>query len=397
MSVFRMPSLGADMEEAKLVEWLIHPGDTVKRGDVVAVVETQKGAIEIEVFEDGVVERIDAALGQTLPVGADLAVIRSAEEGANNLQEIEPPMPLDSPKPAAKPETVKPERVETTDRPLMVSSDDVVAASPAARSLALKTGIDLATLTGSGPQGAVLLKDVEERSKSLPEKPTVKAVDFGAMREAIAVAMSRSKREIPHYYLEHEIDLQSTSDWLAERNDQHPPDERILMGALFVRSVVLAAESVKGLNGIYMDGAFTETGGVNPGVAISMRGGGLISPAILGAETLDLAGTMKAMRDLVARARSGRLRGSEMTQGTITISSLGEGGVDGMTGVINPPQVALVAFGTPRALPRVVDGSVVARHCVRVTLAADHRVSDGKRGARFLGKIETLLNSPESL
>lgn len=386
MGVFKMPSLGADMEAGKLVEWLVGPGDTVKRGDVVAVVETQKGAIEIEIFQDGVVERIDAALGTTLPVGAPLAVIRAEGEA-----EAAAPAAAREPEPAPSEQPAKPVPAPTTP----VAEAGGILASPAARARAAELGVDLAGVTGSGPGGAVVLADVDAAGQGR-RRPAKQGLDLDAMRDAIAAAMTRSKHEIPHYYLEHEIDLQAADDWLRARNADCPPEDRILMGTLFVKAVALAAQSVKGMNGQY-DGGFAPADSVNAGVAVALRGGGLIAPAIMDAAALPLDRLMAAMRDLVARARSGRLRGSEMTAGTITVSSLGENGVDGMTAVIYPPQVAIVAFGTPRPAPRVVDGAVMARLCVHVTLAADHRVSDGRRGAKFLKEIDTLLQHPEEL
>ncbi|MHA3977110.1 dihydrolipoamide acetyltransferase family protein [Halovulum sp. GXIMD14794] len=379
-----MPSLGADMEAGKLVEWLVAPGDAVKRGDVVAVVETQKGAIEIEVFEDGIIERIDAALGEMLKVGAPLAVIRQPGETAGS----KPERPATDAVPAPAPQS-------TPTEPLHFEVPEGIAASPAARARAAELGLDLSTVSGSGPDGAVVLADVDgtgiRKSRGKP------GLDLDAMRLAIAAAMTRSKHEIPHYYLEHEIDLTLAETWLGDRNGARPPAERILMGALLVKAVVDAARSVPGLNGHYLNEAFSSSATVNAGVAVALRGGGLIAPAILGAEALSLGQVMEEMRDLVGRARSGRLKNSEMTQGTITISSLGERGVDGMTGVIYPPQVALVAFGTPRQSPRVVSGEVMPRQCVHVTLAADHRVSDGRRGAKFLTELDRRLQEPEAL
>lgn len=412
MAVFKMPSLGADMEDGKLVEWLVHPGDTVHRGDVVAVVETQKGAIEIEIFEEGVVERIEAALGQTLPVGAPLAVIRGVGEAEAAVSapvaapepKVEPtmvpapePVPA-APKPAGPPEPVPapaPAPLADPTQPPVTATD--LAASPAARVRARETGVDLEALRGSGPGGAILLRNVDAAAGQGVPKPGRQGLDLDAMRQAIAAAMTRAKREIPHYYLDHEIDLQAAQDWLEARNADAPPDRRLLMGALLVRAVSRAAAQETSLNGQYGKGGFEPSDTVNTGVAVALRGGGLIAPAIMGAESKTLAETMAAMRDLVLRARAGRLKGSEMTEGTITVSSLGESGVDGMFGVIYPPQVALVGFGSPRLIPRVIEGAVMPRLCVKATLAADHRVSDGRTGARFLGRLDQLLQDPETL
>lgn len=386
MSIFAMPSLGADMEEGKLIEWLVKPGDHVARGDIVAVVETQKGAIEIEIFEAGEIAELIARPGQTLPVGAPMARLAGddvVDAGAPSVPTAAEPRPAPAvppPRPAPPPPTAP------------AGSARAVLASPAARARAAEAGISLAAVTGSGPGGAVLLADVARHVQDQPKgKP---GLDRAAMRRAIAAAMSRAKREIPHYYLTHEIDLQTAQDGLTARNAERTPDQRLLMGALLIHATIRALARVPELNGRFEAESYTPSAPVHCGLAVALRGGGLIAPAILNAGAMDAEAIMDAMRDIVARTRSGRLRNSEMTQGTITVSSLGEGGVDALVGVIYPPQVALVGFGTPRLRPMVRDGAVQPRLAVTVSLAADHRISDGRRGALFLAEIDRLLQEP---
>lgn len=416
MAVFAMPSLGADMEAATLIAWMIQPGDTVTRGDVVAVVETQKGAIEIECFEEGTVETLDADIGATLAVGAALATIRAPGEDA-----------VSAPKPAAQPEKrAEPKAVAQAPNhpalpadapPPMASAHstsapksppvgpragEAPAASPAARVLAAEREIDLATVTGTGPGGAVFLADVEAVQPGPPGAEPVKVrakagLDKDAMRTAIANAMARSKREIPHYYLTRTIDLQAAVDWLAATNAKRTPDTRLLMGALFVKASALAAAQVAQMNGHYDAEGFHPAKAVHAGVAVALRGGGLVAPALHDAETLPLDTLMAKMRDLVARARSGRLRSSEMTDGTITISAMGDAGADAMAAVIYPPQVAIVGFGAPVARPWIIGDTIIPRMTVTVTLSADHRVSDGRRGAKFLTALDAALQTPEAL
>ncbi len=414
MSIFTMPSLGADMEEGKLAEWLVAPGDRLARGDIVAVVETQKGAIEIEIFESGEVVELIAAPGQTLPVGAPLARIRKLGEVEDETPEAapepEPAAPVTPPTPESAPSAPRPPSHGASGAlPGARAPDGVeagVLASPAAKARAAEAGLDLAEITGSGPGGAVLLADVEAHLKGATApakasgKPAAKGkpgLDMAEMRRAIAAAMSRAKREIPHYYLSHRIDLQPAQDWLAATNAERSPDRRLLMGALLIRATVRALAKVPELNGRFEGGDYAPSDTINCGMAVAMRGGGLIAPAIMDAREKSLDDIMAAMRDLVARTRTGRLRNSEITQGTVTISSLGENGVDALFGVIYPPQVALVGFGSPRPAPVVHDGSVAARVCVTATLAADHRVSDGRRGATFLAEIDRLLQEPDTL
>ncbi|WP_212523923.1 dihydrolipoamide acetyltransferase family protein [Actibacterium sp. MT2.3-13A] len=402
MGVFTMPSLGADMEAGTLVEWLVAPGDQVKRGDVVAVVETQKGAIEIEIFDEGEVARLDAAVGQKLPVGAPLALIRGAGETAAPAPEAAAEPEAAAP-PAEAPEAVAPaapvEVAKPAPEPAPAASaafGGVIPASPAARHEARLRGIDLSAVAGSGPGGAVRLADLD-RGRPRPAPP---AADRGQMlaemRKAIAAAMSKSKREIPHYYLFHKVDLQAATDWLAAANAQRGPEERLLMGALLLKATAVAAARSKAVNGHYADG-FTPSKAVHAGFAVAMRGGGLIAPAIRDADRLSLDETMAAMRDVIARVRAGRLRSSELTDGTITVSSLGENGVGALAGIIYPPQVALVGFGAPAEEPAVVAGQVVPRTMITLSLAGDHRASDGRLGAKFLTDIETLLQDPEAL
>jgi len=406
MTIFAMPSLGADMEAGTLVEWMIKPGDIVSRGDVVAVVETQKGAIEIQCFEEGTVETLDAEIGATLAVGAPMATLRAPSEDTTSSAQ-----PAAEPKKRAKPEAATPAprseappmaSVPTVATPSVAQAGKIPAASPAARGRAAERGINLATLIGTGPNGAIVLADVEAAEPASVKEGPVRVsakpgLDMAAMRTAIANAMARSKREIPHYYLTETIDLQAAIDWLAATNAKRPPDTRLLMGALFVKASALAAAQVPQMNGHYDANGFHPAEGVHAGVVVALRNGGLVAPALHDVETLPLDVLMTQMRDMVARARSGRLRSSEMTDGTITISAMGDSGADAMAAVIYPPQVAIVGFGAPVARPWIVGETIIPRMTVTVTLSADHRVSDGRRGAKFLAAINTALQTPEAL
>ncbi len=383
-----MPSLGADMEAGTLVEWLIQPGDEVHRGDVVAVVETQKGAIEIESFEAGDVSELLAQVGQTVPVGEPLA--RIGEETPEVSAVL--PDPADTAPPYIPSLGPDVQKVSATPpRPTAV-----VAASPAARVAARHAGLKLSELRGSGPDGAVVLADVEIFAKNAASSK--QATDgLSEMRKAVAAAMTRAKQEIPHFYVSHTIETQGLSEWLAARNKDRPPAERILLGAAIVKAAALAAQAVKSLNGHIVNGEFVPSSEINTGVAIALRGGGLVAPALLNADRMSLEEVMEGMRDLVTRARSGRLRSSELTSGTLTISSLGESGADSMTGVIFPPQVALLAVGAPQIRPWVDGEKVAPREVTNFVLSADHRVCDGRQASKFLTVLADKLSRPEEL
>jgi pyruvate dehydrogenase E2 component (dihydrolipoamide acetyltransferase) len=396
---FRMPSLGADMEAGTLVEWLVKPGDQVKRGDIVAVVETQKGAIEIEIFETGRVEQILVDLDSKVPVGTPLARIGTGLEAEAGAAAAAPVVPAPT-APAAAPSAPPAAPAIAPASPTMPAAARRVRVSPAARSLAQTHGFDPATLTGSGPAGVIVRADVERALVAVgapAERKRPIGLDLDAMRTAIAAAMARSKREIPHYYLEHQVDVTLCEQWLARTNAARPPDRRLLMGTLAVKSVALAARRFAAFNGFYRDGNYEPAPAVHVGVAIAIRGGGLAAPALHDVDRLPLDELMARMRDLVQRMRAGRIRSSEMTDPTITVSSLGERGVEALYGIIYPPQVALVGFGKVVARPWLVDGAIGPRSVVTTTLAADHRVSDGHAGALFLAEIGKLLQEPEKL
>jgi pyruvate dehydrogenase E2 component (dihydrolipoamide acetyltransferase) len=389
-----MPSLGADMEAGKLVEWLVKPGDQVKRGDIVAVVETQKGAIEIEIFETGTVERILVGVGTKVPVGTPLAVVRTRAEAPIGIEVGAVPTVPPSAPPAAERPAVPPAAPAKAMEPPPTSR---LRISPAARRLAEQRGIDLATLTAGGPGATIVSADIERAFVEKAQKTRPTGSDLAAMRSAIAAAMARSKREIPHYYLAQPIEMTPCKEWLTHTNAKRPPSDRVLLGALLVKAVALTAAKFPAFNGFYRNDVFEPAGSVHMGTAIAIRGGGLIAPAIHDADRLSIDDLMRQMRELVQRVRAGRIRSSEIADPTITVSSLGERGVEQLFGVIYPPQVAILGFGKVTTRPWVVEGHILARPVVGASLAADHRVTDGHAGALFLSEVERLLQEPGKL
>lgn len=366
-----MPSLGADMDSGILVEWLKKPGDRVQRGDIIAVVETQKGAIEIEVFQAGVVETLLTEPGRKIAVGAPMAFIRGDDEKADAAA-MAPSRP---PAPAAPP------------RAIAAPAIGGLRVSPAARRRAEELGVALDGLTGTGPEGSVTLADVERAAKIAPSAAR-------GIREVIGSAMARSKREIPHYYLGQNVDLDPALAWLAAENARRPVPERLLYGVLLLRAVAQALRDYRDFNGFWVDGEFRRSERIHLGVAISLRQGGLIAPAIHDADSLSLSQLMNTLRDLVSRARKGGLRSSELSDPTITVTSLGEEATELVFPVIYPPQVAIIGFGSVQERPWVVGGTVQPRRVIFASLAGDHRVSDGHQGARFLAAVARRLQEP---
>ena len=389
MTDFRMPSLGADMEAGTLIEWLVKPGDKVKRGDAVAVVETQKGAIEIESFHDGVVSELAVPVGQLVPVGTVLARL---DDGVTTALPVASSTHVPAPAGVVPPPTPAP-------APFPPSPAGRLQISPAARRFAAEHGVDIHQLKGTGPGGAIRVADVEAASSAqTPETPRRRTgFDPAAMRQAIAAAMSRSKREIPHYYLSQTVNVSAALARLQQLNSDRSPTERMLPAALFLCTIARAIAKLPELNGFWEDGRFRPGDGVHIGWAIALRGRGLVAPAIRDADKRSLDELMAAMRDLVQRARSYGLRSSELSDPTITVTSLGDRGAESVLPIIYPPQVAMIGIGRVVTRPWVVDGAIGPRPVVTMTLAGDHRASDGHRGGLLLAEIDRLLQETEAL
>lgn len=442
MGLFTMPRLGADMERGTLLEWRVAPGDAVRKGDIVALIDTEKSTVDIEVFESGTVAELLVEPGTEVEVGTPLARISAdghapapapAEPAAPPTATAAPPPTATAapPSPAVPPST----SVSPLTSPLVrhraeelhidtshlagtgpghrITRDDVehaavslappsdAGASPRARRRAEELGVDLADIRGSGPGGAVRDRDlpvVDRPVPSVPRAPTGGPLDRSAsMRSAIARQMSVANREIPHYHLTTTIDLHGTLSWLAARNAGRAASERVLPAALFVAATARAMVEEPALNGSWIDDGFVAADGVHAAMAVSLRGGGLIAPVIHDADRLGIDAVMAALRDVVSRARHGGLRGSDLSGAGFTITDLGEHGADSVFGVIHPPQVALLGFGGIVDRPWAVDGLVGVRPTVTVTLSADHRATDGHVGSRYLAALRRILDHPELL
>ncbi len=371
MIEFKLPTLGADMDEGKLLEWKVKPGDRVKRGDVVAVVDTTKAAVDVEIWDQGTVHELIVEPGTKIPVGTTLALLLA---------------PGEDPATAVRPKIAPP------GKPAAAAEGERRRISPAARRHAEELGVNLDQVKGTGPGGSVTFEDVERARGEAA--PTDKRAE---MRKAIAAAMSRSKREIPHYYLSETIPMLRASEWLAREHEKRPVTARILMAVVQLKAVALALKEYSDLNGFWRDGAFQPSSAIHVGVAISLRGGGLIAPAIHDVPGQSLDELMASLADLVKRARAGSLRSSEMSDPTITVTNLGEGSVDSTFAIIYPPQVAIVGFGGVAPRPWVEGGTLRALPTVIASLSGDHRASDGHRGALFLAELARLLQEPEKL
>jgi pyruvate dehydrogenase E2 component (dihydrolipoamide acetyltransferase) len=360
-------------------------------------VDTQKGLIDIEVFDEGLVHELCIQPGEKVPVGTVMALI---EDGSGSAAA---PATGAAPVPAKQATGVIPVEKETPAEPHTqpaVSEEHVghrIKASPLARSMAQEQGIDLATVRGTGEGGAITKQDVEHALAAQASPGMVKPETNAAqIRKAVAAAMSRSNRDIPHYYLDVQVDMSRALSWLHEANNKRDVKHRLLPVALLIKAVAKALKEVPDMNAWWVDGLQRKPD-INIGFAVSLRGGGVMIPAIRDADKKSPDGMMEALQDIISRARDLKLRSSELGASTITVTNLGDNQADRVFGVIYPPQVAIVGFGSIREQPWAENGMLDVRPVMTISLAADHRATDGITGSRFLMAVESYLQKPESL
>jgi len=377
-----MPSLGADMEAGTLTEWLVKPGDLVKRGDIIAVVETQKGLIDIEVFDEGTISELLIKENEKVPVGTVMALIASDKEGVKKEEKI--------------PEKIVEEK-EIIEKMIVSEMLHGIKASPLAKRIATEKGVDLTSVKGTGEGGAITKEDVEKAIvEKMAPKEEKKIIATESVRMAVAAAMSKSNREIPHYYLETKVDMSKALAWLTEANKQRTVKQRLLPVVLLLKAVSKALLEVPDLNG-YWENGLQQKKDINIGFVVSLRTGGVMIPAIHDADKKSLDEMMGSLNDIIPRARAMKLRSSELSESTITVTNLGEGNVETVFGVIYPPQVAIVGFGSIAEQPWADSGMLDVRPVLTVSLSADHRATDGATGSRFLMAIKNYLGKPDLL
>jgi len=502
-----MPQMGADMTEGTLVRWLKQVGDEVKRGEILAEIETDKATVELEAFESGTLKKLVVGEGETVPVGQVIAILADADEAVDREPERKAPTPVASRKQTPAP-TAEPARAANGVAPAADRAEPVKAAaasgsaaegrlriSPVARRIAQETGVDIATVTGTGPDGRILRRDVEAAGRApkaaasadggatteLPPAPRQKrsaqdeerkapaqaaegapepaqantapevevgekgdegttdrgpgaaeqdakadesaeeprpegaqapvaaertpraigAAHSGAeplsrMRQAIARRMAQSKQTAPHYYLTLDVDMTEAMAFRGQLNKAATDEQRVSVNDLVVKACALALERHPKFNAEFSDEGLRMHDEINVCIGIALDEG-LIAPAILDCGDKSLGRIAIEAKDLIERAKAGKLRQDEYSAGTFTITNLGAYGVETLIGIINPPQAAILGVGSVMPRPAVRDDAVVVRQLMKVALSADHRVTDGAEGARFIKEIQELLENPVSL
>jgi pyruvate dehydrogenase E2 component (dihydrolipoamide acetyltransferase) len=440
-----MPQMGADMLEGTVVRWLKQPGDEVARGDIIAEIETDKATVELEAFDAGVFAKALANEGDVVPVGQAIAILAApgeqvdgatpsapaaqAQAAPATAQATSAPPAAASAQPEASAAPLPPAEVAPaqpapapTQPPgrsragtLEEARPGRVRASPIAKRIAEERGIDLSRIAGTGPDGRILRKDVEAAVAAAPapegEEPAAAPVaapttlpparppspaapgQMTPIRRAIARRMQASKQQAPHYYLTLDIDMTDALDFRAKVNEFLGEDERVSVNDLIVKACAIALQRHPKFNCTWEGEGPVRHEAINVGIAIALEDG-LIAPAVLDCEAKSLREIARDTKHLVSQARAGRVGQREYTEGTFSITNLGAYGVETLIGIINPPQTAILGVGTVMEQPAVRDGQVIVRQVMKIALSADHRVSDGAEGARFIKEIQGVLEQP---
>lgn len=402
MPEITMPRLSDTMESGVIAAWHKHAGDRVSAGDVIADIETDKAIMELEAYDDGVLERILVPEGASAPIGAPIGLLgEGTGSGSAAPEPAEPPAPAAAPEPApapAAPEPVAPPASPRDGRP---------PASPLARRLARDLGVDLGTVQGSGPHGRVIRADIEAAAAPARPEPAPAAVAEPApdddvevlplpqMRRVAADRLTRSKQEAPHIYLTRAVDV---TDLLALRVTLNETlvgagGPKVSVNDLVVKAVAGALRAHPEINVSFAGDSVRRHRRVHVGVAVAVESG-LLVPVVHDADRMSVSEIAARTRDLSAKARERKLRPEEMSGGTFTVSNLGMFGIEQFTAVINPPEAAILAVGAATEELRPRDGAPVVRSVMRVTMSCDHRVVDGATGARFLQTLTALLEAP---
>ena len=449
-----MPQMGYDMHEGKVVRWLKKEGEEVTRGEVIAEIETDKATVEYEAYTGGVMAKIVAEEGVAIPVGGLIAVMTAPGEAIPEdiLTDAAIASAADSPAPAAAaveaPESPIPAaaapadteevrasplarrlakergfdlatitgtgpggRITEADIPeqgaaaapaALASSNGYIKASPLAKRLARERGIDLATLTGTGPGGRVIEADVPEHAVPAAAESVAPAtlvsenVELSRMRQAIARVTSDSKRDAPHFYVAVDVDMTKAMSFRRDLNDELDAEDRVSVNDLIVKASAIAIGRHPKFNSFFRDDHLQMNAAINVGIAIALESG-LIVPGVNGCESKSLVEIAAASRDLVSRANSGTLRNDEYSGTTFSVSNLGAFDIESFTAIIFPPHAAILAVGTVKEQPVVRDGELAIAQIMKATLSTDHRVADGAEAAQFLVEIKKLLQNPISL
>jgi pyruvate dehydrogenase E2 component (dihydrolipoamide acetyltransferase) len=443
--VVTLPALGVGMTEGTFLNWIKQLGDSVNAGDVIAEIESDKATLEVEANASGVILELLVQPGQSVPVGSPIARIGAAggsvAPAAMKTSDAAAPVPAAPPAATPTTPTMPPTTAPTNGTPPAASTslgDDLpggVKASPVARAIAEQRGIDLRQIQGTGPGGRIVKADVESYQPSaapaapatppapvpaapppsaapaptapaasviaprpVPTGDGITAEPTPRIRERIAVRMIESKTTIPHFYLTTEIDMAAALDLRKQINATLPEDSKVTVNDIVVKAVALTLRQFPNLNSHFYGDKIVRYRHINIGVAVALDGGGLINVVAKDADSVSISALAKHNKEMIAAVRAGKGIKPDYIEGsTFTVSNLGAFEIEHFMAIINPPEAGILAVGSAKEVPIVVNGEIKIANRMKVTLSVDHRVSDGAEGAQFLQTFKKLLEAPMRL
>jgi len=415
-NLVNMPKLGFDMAEGTLIRWDKKVGDSITRGEVLAEIETDKATVEVQSTYDGVLAKLLVEEGQAVPVGDPIAWIVEPGEDVSALEA--PVSGSPAPGEAVKETVASPEsQPQLQSQQSSVITSGRVKVSPLARKIASERGISLQGVQGSGPGGRIVKRDLETLLDNLLSQDTKKeirplpspnplvdrsaipaddVVKASRLRQAINRRMTSSKQQIPHFYVVHEYDFAPIMKLRSELNALLPDDQKISVNDFIIKAAAMALRFYPNLNASMQDDEIVRHGHVNIGVAVAVEGG-LLTVVSKDADVKPLRLISSEVREMAARAREGKVRPEEIEGSTFSISNLGMFDVEEFSAIINPPEAAILAVGSVKQTPVVVNGELQAGTRLKATLSADHRITDGAEAAQFLQCMEDFLEQPMRL
>lgn len=416
-----MPKLGFDMREGVLVGWLKQVGDPIAKGDVVAEIESDKATLELEAQVAGILLQTLEEAGAIVPIGANLAIVGAEGEDVSGLVSAEPEavaetkaepaaaaaeaLAAEAPAPAA---AAAPDAVAAPSASVGDEFPGGVKASPVARRIAAEQKVDLRQVSGSGPDGRIRKRDVEAYLQAAPTaKPAAQPVPATPaptgpetteiprtrLRQAIARRMTESKTTVPHFYVTTEVDMQAALDLRKQINALLPEDGKITVNDMIVKAAGLALRDFPNLNASFNGTTLVQHNRINVGSAVAVEGG-LLTVVQRNTDLTPLAQVAAEHKVMIARVRAGKISPDDVTGSTFTVSNLGGFDVDHFVAIINPPEAAILAIGTAKQAPVVVDGQLTVGFRMKVTLSADHRVTDGVEAAQYLQRFKAIMEAP---
>jgi pyruvate dehydrogenase E2 component (dihydrolipoamide acetyltransferase) len=403
-----MPKLGFDMREGVLVRWVKNEGENISKGDVLAEIETDKATVEVESSASGVVRRLLASQGDSVPVGAPIAIIGTADEKIDDIQS-----------PAKNQPVMNEQSQKEVSQPLQtqieILQSGFVKASPLAKKVARDSKVDLSKVKGTGPGGRVVRKDVEAALAGVITTPVArqpgftpittivagpvpgdKVVKTTKLRQAIGRRLVESKQNLPHFYVSHEFNMDSLMSVRSQINGYLPDGEKLSVNDFIIRASALSLRQFPNLNSALNGTEIVQYGHINVGVAVTVEGG-LLTVVCKDADQKSLRQISAEVKTMAARAREGKVKPDDVEGSTFSTSNLGMYDVENFTAIINPPEAAILAIGSAREGPVVENGQIKSGWRMKATISVDHRISDGAEAAQFMQALASFLENPARL